>query len=252
MQKRRTALTALGAGALTLSALAPSARAGQCAAPAGAAPALAEQDAEERLRFIREALLETVRREKRYMIGWSLTYAGFAAGTWALVPFSNDPRKPIESAWNSSISTLGGLQNLIEPLLVVRDKNRVERLFSEPGNRTRCQVLAEAERHFQHAANSEIGAKSAKAHITSLLVNVGLGLILGYGLKRPEGAAMNTTIGMFTSEIQIATRPTFAARRMESYRAGNLAPAPPDPKIFFTPVLSPTDTGYGLAVAGAF
>ncbi len=226
--------------------------AAECAGPTAAVSALPSAA---RLAFLRASLHDTARLERRFALGWGLTYAGLAAGTWALLPFSDDfygQRKA--SAWNSATSVAAGLLVLIDPLLVIRDHRRLEALLAadpSPG----CATLAAAERLLVHAAGSEEGARGPRAHILGALTTVGLGLVLGYALQRPESAAINTTIGVFLSEIMIASRPMVALTRLQRYRSGDLSVSTPAPAAGGLSLgLAPLrlDSGYGAALSGAF
>lgn len=233
----------------------PAAAQVECASTVGAAAAHSEAELAARLRFLRQSLRDTAVLERRFVLGWSLTYVGLAAGTWALLPFSSEPDKQrIASAWNSSTSIAAALLVLIEPLQVIRDKNRLEALLTPatpaPPD---CAVLARAEQLLKHAASSETGARSTRAHVLSALTTVGLGLVLGYGLKQPDSAATNTTIGILLGELMIASRPTVAVQRLRSYRSGDLT-IPPRPAGGLSVGLAalPVSSGYGAAVSGAF
>lgn len=228
--------------------------AAECAVPTGAAPALGEHDAATRLRFVRDVLRETAVKERRFLVGWALTYTGFAGGAWVLVPFSDDPRKPIDAIWSSSTAVAGGILAVIPPAQVLRDHRQVERLAASPGPPS-CDALREAERRLEHAASSELGAGSALGHISSFAINIALGLVLGYGLKRPDTAATNTLIGIFVSELMIATRPLAAARGLERYRTGALtdaSAATAPPRLTLSPALAPLDGGLSVSLVGAF
>lgn len=213
---------------------------------------LQPQDISARLQFLRASLRETARLERRYAIGWNLTYLGFAAGTWTLLPFSDDPQGQRKaSAWNSATSLFASLQVLIDPLLVVRDHRRMEALVKQPSALKDCTVLHKAELLLQHAANSETSARSAKAHIFSFLTTIGLGLVLGYALERPDSAAINTTIGITLGEIMIATRPTAAIRQWQDYRNGNLRLTAPREGFALRVLPFRTNDGYGVAIGGS-
>lgn len=226
----------------------------ECESTVGAAAAHSEAEIATRLRFLRQSLRDTALLERRFALGWSLTYAGLAAGTWALLPFSANPDgQRIASIWNSSTSIAAGLLVLIEPLQVIRDKNRLEALLAPARPQSDCAVLSRAEQLLQHAARSETGARSARAHIISALSAVGVGLVLGYGLKQADSAATNTTIGILLGELMIASRPTVAVQRLQRYRSGDLS-IPPPPVGGFSVGLAPLpiSSGYGAAVSGAF
>ena len=184
---------------------------------------------------------------------WGLIYAGLAAGSWLFVPLSGDPRQYVESAFNSGPSALAGLLVVIRPVGVIRDQQRMEKLLVQQGTgEVRCTVLAESERLLLHAAESQQSARNALAHIGNVAVNLGLGLVLGYGLDRPQGAAVNTSIGIVLGELMIATRPLQAARGLESYRVGNLRPEPETqtPPLWVTPLR--ISSGYGVAISSNF
>lgn len=219
----------------------------------GPTAAVSELPVAARLAFLRQSLTDTARLERRFALGWSLTYAGLAGGTWLLLPFADDfEGQRRASAWNSATSVAAGLLVLIEPLLVMRDHRRLEALLAadpHPG----CATLAAAEKLLVHAASSEQGARTARAHALSALTTVGLGLVLGYALQRPESAAINTTIGIFLGEIMIASRPTVATLRLQRYRSGELdAPPPAAGGLTVGVVPLRLDSGYGAALAGAF
>lgn len=243
-------------GVLLAIAPAPSvAVAGECGVPVGAQAALAERDTEARLRFLRESLAETARKERRYLLGTSLTYAGFIGGSWVLVPLSDDPRKRVDAIWSSSTALAGGLQNLIEPLRVMRDHRRTEELVAQAAavsGEPRCRLLREAELRLEHAAKSEASARGPLARIGGALINVTLGLVLAYGLKRPDSAAQNTTIGLLVTQVMIEARPTEAIRRLERYRTGDLGGSEPS-RVVLSPLFAPTgEGGLSVGLAGAF
>ena len=251
----RAAVTTIGLGLLLGLLGSPEARAGECTAPGGAAAALGEKTVEARLQFMQSSMRDTVRLERRYALGWSLSYVGMAAGTWFLYPIAEDKHgQLISSSWNSATSVVAALNVLIDQLRVVGDQHKLEALLAAPHPAAeRCAVVAKAEKLFIHAADNEKSARSPRAHILSFLSTVGLGLIFGYALQRPESAAINTGIGVVLSELMIATRPTLAMQRLERYRSGELElTAPPPSVLSWSVVPNFTSTSYGAAWAGAF
>jgi hypothetical protein len=230
------------------------ASAGECATPSGASPALSEKAAADRLRYVRDSLRETAQLEKRYALGWSLTYVGLAGATWFLYPFADDkPGKIRESSYNSATSTLGAITSMIQPLLTIRDHKRLEALLAHPSQSdSECAVLAQAEKLLAHAAENERSARSFSSQLLTLGSNLAIGLVLAYALKRGEAAAEDTTIGVIISEIQILTRPTRAMRSLEHYQHGDLTQVHDFFGISMAPLM-PTGSGsYGMALSGTF
>lgn len=249
---QRRAVIALCWVAAQLWAQSARAEGAACALPPGASAALGERDPASRLRFIRQSLRDTVRQETFYLGGWSLIYGGIAAGTWIFVPLSDDvPGQMKESAWNSATAVGAAVLMMIEPLRVRSDQQQLERLLAKSAQPESCAVLKEAERLFAHVAESEINSRGALMHLGNFAVNVGLGLVLGYGLKRPDSAGMNTMIGTVLGELMIVTRPTLAARRIASYRSGELSVASQKEPLFNL-VPAPIPGGVTLALTGAF
>lgn len=230
-------------------------RAGECVAPPGATPALGELAVKGRIEFLHHSLQATARTERRFALTWSLGYVGLAAGSWVLLPLSSDPQgQRISSTFSSATALAAALVALIEPLRVIADKRRLDRLLAEsPARLHPCAVLAEAERLLAHAAANEHGARGPRARLFGFFTTVGLGLIHGYALNRPESAVTSTVIGIFLSQFMIVTRPTTAIRRLERYRRGDLSEAePPAPILSVSATVSPIGSSYGLALAGVF
>lgn len=228
------------------------AHAQHCPLPPDAQPALEHHDDATRLRFIEQTLQDAAKQERRFALGWSLTYTGLSAGSWLILPLSDDPRQLVETAFNSGTSAFAALFSLIGPLSVVSDQRRLRTLLTASTSPDRaCATLAASERLFRHAAESEASARGAFAHVSSAAFNVGLGLVLAYALKRPDGAAINTSVGIALGELMIATRPTLATKRWQRYREGNLSMQPDEsqPIVSVSPWLTPTS--YGVSLLGS-
>lgn len=238
---------------LTLGLLLSTRASAACALPTDASPSLAVHDPAARLHFIRQTLRDTVRQENFYLGAWSVIYGGIAAGTWLFVPLSDDPPgQTRESAWNTATALGAAVVMMIEPLRVGHEQRRLERLVAQPGQSDGCMVLREAERLFARVAESETSARGALMHVGNFAINIGIGLVLAYGLNRPDSAPMNTVVGTLLGELMIVTRPTLASRRLTGYRSGDLTLT----RTGLIPFLSAAPTllpgGYGFAIGGAF
>lgn len=231
----------------------PRGHAGECAAPLQATPALTQADDGERLQFIRQSLRDAALLERRFAVGWSITYVGLAGASWVLVPLGNDRRQNLDAAWNSAKALGASMLVLIEPLQVVRDQRRLEQMLAATEQpELRCVQLAHAERLLAHAARSEGRATHILNHLGTLALNIGLGMALGYGLDRPASAAMGVALGTAIGEVMMATRPQLAVRRLASYRAGNLHASEPPSSLTVGVFPTPLGSGYGVAMAGRY
>lgn len=229
----------------------PARASASCVLPTGASSSLAVHDPAARLHFIRQTLRDTVRQENFYLGAWSVIYGGIAAGTWLFVPLSDDvPGQTRESAWNTATALGAAVVMMIEPLRVGYEQRQLERLVAQQTDG--CAVLKEAERLFARVAESETSARGALMHVGNFAINIGIGLVLAYGLNRPDSAPMNTVVGTLLGELMIVTRPTLASRRLASYRSGDLSLS----RTGLIPFLSAAPTllpgGYGFAISGAF
>lgn len=238
-------------GALLSGPLSDEARAERCVTPTGAASALAEQDAEARLQYIVRGMHDVGRKERLFLIGWSLAYAGMAGGTWMFVPLSSDPNQWIASTFNSVTATSGGLLAIIQPLRVMRAEKRAAAQATSTG--PLCTRLATAEQQLSFAARNEQGARTPVTHTLAILTGVSLGLFLTYVLKQPKAALTSIPVGIVISELQILTRPQTAIRHLDNYLKGNLTTLQPQPpKITLLPSLAPVDGGFVAALGGTF
>lgn len=225
----------------------------ECPLPSGASPSLASLDQQARLQFIVRTLVQTAQSERRYALGWSLTYAALSGGAWLLYPLASpsDPGQLRESAWNSGTSAFAALFVLYAPLVAAREAGKVNKLLSAQ-ELSPCAQLAESERVLKDVANRQAGARRPLAHIGNVAFNVGLGLILGYALQRPKGAAMATSVGVLLGEVMIATRPTDALRGLASYQQGSLEVPSPSLGTAFALIPTLTNQTYSLSLGGAF
>lgn len=265
-----------GAGELALGLLlslgSQEAAAQRCPTPDAA---LQEQEGAARLRFLRDSLKESAAQEQRFLLGWSMTYAALAVAGPAQLVLPHGPRSAdeergvrVEILWGMSTSAAASLLVMLKPLPLMLAQRRDARNQGEV-----CALVAAAERELRRAAASQESARGALSHASSLLVSVGLGLVLAYGLGRPTAAGINTTVGVLLGELQIATRPRTAQRALARYRAADLRATPKAGAFSFsvagaaTPRFSvagaaealrlsiaplPPGSGYGVALAGAF
>ncbi len=231
--------------AIALAAALPqSARAQGCPIPAGAGPGLEAASAESRLAFIRSRLGSEGGRVRTWQLWWSVGYGALTAGQLAAIPLTEDPGARADWAVGAASAAIGlGLVLLFPP-----DVGSSEaRLASLPPDG--CPALAEAERLLESAAASEAAQTGWLVHAGNLVLNAGLGLVLGLGWQRWESAAWTFAIGAGLGEATILTQPTALPEDLARYRAGDLHRGVAGSARLLT---LPARGGLVLALAGTF
>jgi len=239
------------AAVLLLLAAAP-AGAGECPAIAGGDPALAEIDAEARLGFIRDRLAREAGRAKTWSEAWTLGWGLLTGGQLALVPILDDRGTQIDLLVGAGSSAIGLAGQLILPLSVIGDQQRLEgSLQKSPAGPDRCELLRQAEEMFIQDAENEAEGRGWLMHGANVLINVGAMLILGLGFDRWESGAINAAAGLAIGELMIFTQPAALEDDLERYRKADLPP-PGEPRArrwILAPLLSQNNLGMALTVS---
>ena len=230
------------------------ARAGECTtAVVKGDPALGGIDAAVRLRFLRERLRDEARRARIWTWSWAGIYAGLTAGQLALTPaFSKSQRRDYYVGAGSSFLGLAVVG--VMPLQVMGDQRWLERrLAKAPPGTHECVLLAEAEQLLVRDAKNEAFGVSTLVHLGNILVNLGVFAALGFGFGHWPSGAISFTVGVAVGEVMIFTQPLGAVEDLRRYRAGELTPAPPAPRVGLTvaPFAPFTPTGARGAPHGA-
>jgi hypothetical protein len=236
---------------------APPARAGECTtAVVKGDTALGSIDAGVRLHWIREHLGAEARRARVWSWAWAGVYTGLTAGQLAITPaFSTRDRRDYYVGAGASFLGLAVIG--IMPLEVMADQKRLEkRLRTAPPGTHECALLAEAEQLLLRDAKGEAFGVSELVHLGNVVVNLGvfLGIALGFG--HWSSATISFVTGVAVGEVMIFTQPTGAVDDLRRYRAGDLVPAPPPPRLGLTvaPLAAPGVRGAprGAALALTF
>ena len=220
--KRHSSLLMIAAAA-SLS-WASSARAVECPAIAGGAPALAALDVDARLQFIRARMRHSARRARIWSWTWASLYATSTVVNAALIPgHSSDDR--INDYFYAGSSALGVAAIALLPLKVIRDQPRLEaRITALPIEGDRCALLAEAESMLVRDAAGEAFSKGPLVIAGSFAFNVGIGLTLAIGFDHTRAGALFAGTGVAVSAIQFATQPADLGPALAQYRRGDLSP----------------------------
>ena len=206
--------------------------------PMVAGPGPATVDVETRLSFIERALEDGARKSTFWGAGWGTTY-GVTAATLLIVSRFVEAETRLDLYVGAASSTLGLLIRAAIHPRVIREHRWVRRKIRERG-RT-CETLNMAERALARSAKAERRGRSLMFHAGALVYNVGIGLVLGLGFKRPVSGIRQAAVGGTVGQIMILTQPMTSVRAMDRYR---------QPRFTFTPLMVPR--GAGLGIAGSF
>lgn len=215
---------------LAVSAVAEDARAEGTTCPAmeGASPALAQIDAEARVRFLSGTLHQQARRARVWSWGWGITGTTLVAGNFTLAALATNREDRIDSIVGGSAALLIPTLLLLKPLRVRGDEQLLDEFLAQTwtpaGWAEKCLVLRRVEEMFLRDAENEAEGVGWLNHGLVFSFNLALALTLGFGLDHWKGALLNGGGGFLIGEAQILTQPTGAVTALEHYRAGTLEP----------------------------
>ena len=246
-----------------LLALPALAHATPCPTIAGGSEALARQDAEARLTFIRARMRHDAWRARQWSFAFGTSYAVLAGASGVVVPLMKDCAAVPDVLVGGASSIVGFGLIAVAPLKVIFDHEELEARIAAAGPEgDRCALLASAEAMLIADAKNERFGRSWLIHSGNVLVGVGAMLILGLGYDRWESGIINGVASVAVGEVMILTQPHGLVRDLRNYRLGDLAAlgAPRHRKrkrIAWggAPMVTPPGTGagvYGLSVIGRF
>ena len=243
-----------------LLALPALAHATPCPTIAGGSEALARQDAEARLTFIRARMRHDAWRARQWSFAFGTSYAVLAGASGVVVPLMKDRAAVPDVLVGGASSIVGFGLIAVAPLKVIFDHEELEARIAAAGPEgDRCALLASAEAMLIADAKNERFGRSWLIHSGNVLVGVGAMLILGLGYDRWESGIINGVASVAVGEVMILTQPHGLVRDLKRYRLGDLtAPQRRKRKRIAwggAPMVTPPGTGagvYGLSVLGRF
>lgn len=202
-------------------------------------------DLDARLALLDEYLADVQGPTRRYFYTWVTTQVALTAAQ-AYVATTWDRRVVRGSYYiGTALSATSLALFLLQPKPGLNGSRRYRALPSDSAEDKQAK-LEQGEAFLAGQAKADLRATSVTQHITGLVAALGsgLGVLLGYDNALKE--AVTRTVGVFViSELQIATRPRSAIRRMNRY--SNLEP---ETTVALVPML---DRGaQGLTLAGTF
>ena len=217
------------------------ARAEQCRPIEGGSPDLAAADAQRRLEFVHQSLMEDAARTRAWWIAWvsflavadAAQIAGAIVAAKVPVPPNNGfPRFILNSVHFAkdplivgSITTAGALIGLaVVPPPVLADGPALDLQLTSDPLTNRCVLLANGERMLLRAASEEAEAHGWIPHVTNAAVNLAASLVIGIAFHQWLSAAIGLALGVSIGEILIYTEPSYSQQALVKYRAGDFGP----------------------------
>ena len=240
------------AACLGLPALAQAAA--PCPTIAGGGEALARQDPEARLAFIRARMAHDAWRARQWSLGYGTSYALITAASGVAAPLARDRTLVPDLLVGGASAIVGFGLIAVSPLKVIFDHEELEaRLAAAGPGGDRCAVLAAAETMLVQDAKNEAFGRGWLIHSGNLLVGVGAMLVLGLGYDRWGSGIANGVASVAIGELMILTQPHGLVRDLKRYRLGDLrAPQRRRQRVAWGG--GPTLTGqvYGVSLFGRF
>jgi hypothetical protein len=195
-----------------------------CPPVAGGSPQLLAIDGRARLDWIDAHLSSTARRARIWTWGWA---TGIVVSTGAnLVPIAYVPKSDRIDWYTGAATTIIGLVPLVIAPLDVIDDARVVRAGQEAatarGDDDVCHRLADAEALMIKSAKNQQDGQRWWLHAGNVVLNVGVGLFLGFGYHHWGAGAFNAVFGSAIGEAIILTQPTDTIADLKQYRAADL------------------------------
>ena len=158
-------------------------------------------DSEKRLEFIRNVMETNYHSTKIWSRNWTIGFSIVGAGQLAATPFVSDGNRT-DMYYGAGSTMLSLLPLVIFPPQILSDRNTLNTLQDEhPEN------LAIAERLFEQSAKDEARRRHWPMHVANTLVNMGMGLALGFGHNHWTSAGIFMGSGIVIGEAFLLTQP---------------------------------------------
>jgi hypothetical protein len=146
--------------------------------------------------------------------------------------------------WGALSTAVGVAFSVLDPLEVLEGGAPFARRASAVAPEDTCKLLAEGERMLRVGAEHEEQSVRWYWHAGNVLLNVGIGLILGLGYGHWTSGIINAAIGTALGEATFFTSPNRLVSGWRQYRSG-------DPSSGVSVRVVPT-VGPGLALFVSF
>lgn len=198
-----------------------------------------------RLKFLSTELLAESRRAYDWRHGWAATYGVLTIAQIIPVPLII-PQDQVEWWVGAATGAVGVAYTLIVPLEVIAAGPGYAARATNPENP--CALIAEGEGLLARSAAHERSHTRWYVHAANVVVNVGIGLILGLGYGHWVAGAINFAVGVAVGEVTIFTAPTRLISAWAQYQRGDIWPKPAPVSFRVFPMVNPGGAGVGFAL----
>ena len=108
-------------------------------------------------------------------------------------------------------------------------------------------MISEGEGLLERSAEHETQGRRWYVHAANVVLNIGLGLILGLGVGHWVAGAVNFALGVAVGELTILTGPNRLISVWKEYQRGALSDSAFPVTVRVVPMLRPNLAGIGLA-----
>lgn len=189
------------------------------APPEGLEGSLSTKAVEVRAEFLSTLLIEESAAARRWSAGWAGGYAALGIAQLAVITLFPIEERP-DWAWGGAVSILGALFVALDG----SDATSIGPRFAARRRQTTpqdlCALVRDGEEQLARGAVAQQGGREWYMHLGNVLLNVGIGLVLGLGYGRWTSAAINMAAGTLVGELTILTSPNRLISGRERYLRG--------------------------------
>lgn len=191
----------------------------RCPAPAGAQEGLSETEAEVRLKFIRDHLSRERSRLSVWTGAWGGTYGVLAMGQMVAASVVKESDR-VDYFVGAGATLVGLASVVVTPPKALADQPALESRLAATTDV--CAALADAEKTLAADADGLAFGTSWVMHTASIVYNLAVGALLGFGFHHWQSGAINAVVGAALGEAMIFSQPTGLIDAWSQYKKGQL------------------------------
>lgn len=193
-----------------------------CPLPPGATAELAQRSDAERARFLRSRLQVESRGAHRWADSWNTGLAVLTLGQLAIIPFTGKPLPVIGltvDTFDDSFAAFTSAATIASIMLLP-----LSTLPPPPEGGDSCSEIAWLEHALAVRAAGERSTRGLRGHLTNLLINTGIAMVvLGLAVRHWSSAIYGSISGTLIGEAMLWTKPYRLPSAERAYERGELS-----------------------------